>query len=467
MATEATHPEGTSPGAPDTAATTAADAAPPTGRDVAESAMRAIVEIDAAIAGLQAMRAQLLAGVGHVAIDDAIAERLDPGVGVRDVAAELAALQRRSDRTIEAELNESMRDLERWPATVRAWGAARIHRGHVRVITEIGAPLTDPAARAAFETALLAHAAVTTPGRLRAIARRQLDQHLREPLAARHQAARAERAVTVTDLDDGMAMLRAIVPAVLAHGIHDRLTRIARAAPADDPRSYDQRRADTLADLLLTGDPTGDPLAGIHATITIVMPAPVLHDHEQGAGFGTGATGSGPSPGGRAAVARLAGGTPVDPDTARTLAARTRAWTRLFTDPRGQVTAVDTYTPSKQLQRLLRARDQHCRWPGCTTTATRCDIDHTIPWADGGRTRHDNLAHLCRRHHTLKGAQLSRARRWKVEHTTPGVLTFTSPMGHTYTDQPTPMPAFHDDQPDPAVDAEPAWGSAASTDAPF
>ena len=32
-----------------------------------------------------------------------------------------------------------------------------------------------------------------------------------------------ELAVTVTDLDDGMSILRAIVPTVLAHGILDRL----------------------------------------------------------------------------------------------------------------------------------------------------------------------------------------------------------------------------------------------------
>ncbi|SDR67019.1 DUF222 domain-containing protein [Agrococcus carbonis] len=207
-----------------------APAAPPTPRDVSETAMRAVVEIDAAIAGLQAMRTQLLAGIGHVAVDDALAERLDPAVGLRDAACELGLRQRRSDRTVEAELNAAMADTQRWPATVEAWGQARIHRGHVAVIAEIGAPIQDPAARAAFEAALLPHAEQTTPGRLRAIARRELEQHLAEPLVERHRTAREQRGVWVSDLDDGMSMLRALLPTALAHGIHDRLTQMAKAS---------------------------------------------------------------------------------------------------------------------------------------------------------------------------------------------------------------------------------------------
>ncbi|SDR71372.1 HNH endonuclease [Agrococcus carbonis] len=438
----------------------------PTPRDVSETAMRAVVEIDAAIAGLQAMRTHLLAGIGHVAVDDALEERLDPAVGLRDAACELGLRQRRSDRTVEAELNAAMADTQRWPATVRAWGDTRIHRGHVAVIAEIGAPIQDPAAREAFEAALLPHAEQTTPGRLRAIARRELEQHLAEPLVERHRTAREQRGVWVSDLDDGMSMLRALLPTALAHGIHDRLTQMAKAsvraragAPdraadaADTPgngadavgeapvgadggrdrRTFDQLRADLLradllADLLLTADPTDTGLHGIRAEVSVLIPAPVL----------TGDNGDGePMAGLEAAVARLANGAPLDPETARILAERASSWARLFTDPlTGQVLAVDSYTPSSQLKRLLRARDQHCRWPGCGQRARRCDIDHTKPWAEGGTTCHDNLAHLCRRHHTLKGAQLAHARRWKVRQTSPGVLEFTSPTGDVYTDEP-------------------------------
>ena len=43
------------------------------------------------------------------------------------------------------------------------------------------------------------------------------------------------------------------------------------------------------------------------------------------------------------------------------------------------------------------SRDRHCQFPGCT--ARRCDGHHIQHWADGGKTRLDNLALLCRRHH--------------------------------------------------------------------
>lgn len=437
--------------------------AAPTPRDVAESAMRAIAQIDATIAGLQAMRTQLLAGVGRVAIEEARDEGLDPGVGLRDAACELALQQRRSDRTVEAELNHAMADVSRWPTTMRAWGEARIHRGHVAVITEVGGSIQDAAERAAFEAALLPHAEETTPGRLRSIARRELERHLDQPLAARHERARRERGVFVTDVDDGMSWVRALVPTALAHGSLDRLTQMAKAAPPDDPRTFDQRRADAFADLLLTGEPTDQALAGITARVSVVIPVEVLLPAPLLAGGlgddrSNGEAGAGGDDRGRRrleeAVARLVGGAPVDPETARALASRLASWTRLFTDPiRGQVVAVDTYRPKRKLRRLLEARDQHCRWPGCGGRVHRADIDHTIPWAEGGRTEQGNLAHLCRRHHVLKGAQLARARRWKVAQVSPGVLTFTSPAGGVYTDQPEPAgPVFRE--------TDPVWGIA-------
>jgi hypothetical protein len=42
--------------------------------------------------------------------------------------------------------------------------------------------------------------------------------------------------------------------------------------------------------------------------------------------------------------------------------------------------------------------------PGCRRTARRSDIDHTIPFEEGGPTCAGNLEVLCRRHHTLKHA---------------------------------------------------------------
>lgn len=59
--------------------------------------------------------------------------------------------------------------------------------------------------------------------------------------------------------------------------------------------------------------------------------------------------------------------------------------------------------PPPRLRTALQFRDGVCVADGCRTPAERCDIDHIIPWPQGG-TRADNLQVLCRRHHRLKTA---------------------------------------------------------------
>lgn len=51
--------------------------------------------------------------------------------------------------------------------------------------------------------------------------------------------------------------------------------------------------------------------------------------------------------------------------------------------------------------RALVVRDQHCAFPGCQRLPEACDAHHVVHWADGGPTSLDNLALLCRRHHTI------------------------------------------------------------------
>jgi hypothetical protein len=63
---------------------------------------------------------------------------------------------------------------------------------------------------------------------------------------------------------------------------------------------------------------------------------------------------------------------------------------------------VDRYRPGNQLVRDVIARNPTCRAPGCQRRAEQCDIDHLIPYADGGRTEPENLISLCRFHHRLK-----------------------------------------------------------------
>jgi hypothetical protein len=52
------------------------------------------------------------------------------------------------------------------------------------------------------------------------------------------------------------------------------------------------------------------------------------------------------------------------------------------------------------LRRALAARDQHCRFPGCTHTKW-LDAHHVVHWSEGGETSLDNCLLLCSTHHRL------------------------------------------------------------------
>jgi hypothetical protein len=136
--------------------------------------------------------------------------------------------------------------------------------------------------------------------------------------------------------------------------------------------------------------------------------------------------------------AEIPGLGPIPADVARTLAADGR-WTAWITNATGVVTATGTtsYTPTAAVARLVRAREPHCRFPGCRQPATRCDLDHAIPWPRGS-TAPENLGPLCRRHHQLKthGG-------WSLDPQSgpdPGTVTWRwrTPAGLTVRDGPEP-----------------------------
>ncbi|MEA3217018.1 MAG: hypothetical protein QOJ19_3174, partial [Acidimicrobiia bacterium] len=53
------------------------------------------------------------------------------------------------------------------------------------------------------------------------------------------------------------------------------------------------------------------------------------------------------------------------------------------------------------LRRAITARDGGCVFPGYDRPPSWCDIHHCQPWSEGGDTRLDNGALLCRMHHTF------------------------------------------------------------------
>jgi hypothetical protein len=93
------------------------------------------------------------------------------------------------------------------------------------------------------------------------------------------------------------------------------------------------------------------------------------------------------------------------------------------------------YRPRPNLVHLIRVRQRTCSFPGCRRPARLCDLDHTVPWQHGGDTCECNLSPLCRRHHHAK-----QACGWHLTQDQPGVMTWRTPSGRTYTTLPDPYP---------------------------
>ena len=429
-----------------------------------EACITSVVETRAAIASLQAFEATVFEAATELALARAErrpAGRRDSQLEVRQIAAEFAAALRVSDRTLQRELSDASTLVGGFPRTHEALSAGRISRAHANAILDAGASLGEEA-RASFEAASLDVAFVESATRTRPIAKIIAAQHDARSLEQVHADSLAKRAVRVRPLDDGMAELRAELPVVLAYGIHDRITQMAvefqrvdarRASehtnptglatvskiagsdgagpevgpPPAETRTIDQLRADIMCDLVLAGTPAavanaGTAMAGIVGRVQVVVPvltlAGVSDEPTELAGFGA-----------------------IAPAAARALAGAAPGWDRIFVHPvKRCVLAVDRYRPGPEIERQLVARDRHCRFPGCRMPVRLCDVDHTVDAALGGETSIRNLAHLCRRHHTLKHAT-----DWSVKQLEGGVLEWTSPGGRVFTDVARPVVGFRPD----------------------
>ncbi len=65
---------------------------------------------------------------------------------------------------------------------------------------------------------------------------------------------------------------------------------------------------------------------------------------------------------------------------------------------------VDSYEIPDRIRRQVELRDHHCVYPHCTRPTESCDLDHVVPYAEGGETSAGNLAPTCRGHHRMKTA---------------------------------------------------------------
>jgi hypothetical protein len=134
-------------------------------------------------------------------------------------------------------------------------------------------------------------------------------------------------------------------------------------------------------------------------------------------------------------ISYLEDGPHVSAETSRRLACDCSIL-KLVEDEQGQPLSIGrksrTITPA--LRRALKARDDGCRFPGCTHRAY-LDGHHVKHWADGGETGLDNLVQLCRHHHRLvhEGG-------FSCERRNDGAFVFRDPNNRTLRTSPPTMP---------------------------
>jgi hypothetical protein len=358
--------------------------------------------------------------------------------GTRSFIAELAAALVVPEGTAGALVADAAAT-RRHPATLAALAAGSISLPQVRSIFEALTGLPADVA-AALEAAVLERAPRQTDAALRRRLRRLRERLHPEPLDCRHRAAVLDRRVVLEPASDGMAWLSLFLPAERAVAITDRLDRLAtdrarRAtagrATSGDSRTNAQRVLDVAAGLLLAGvrsdhadtgtdarsDDDGAPSddAAIVPRVLVTVPVLSLLGHTD-------------------EPAELDGYGPIDADTARRLAAHAPSFQRILTHPETGAHLSygrTSYRVPADLAGYLRARDGTCRFPGCGRRAGNCDLDHTTAWAHDGHTRHDNLAHLCRKHHRLKHGT-----RWRMSQAPGGGIRWTSPAGIEHVTHP-------------------------------
>jgi hypothetical protein len=379
------------------------------------------------------------------------------------IGDEVAAALTLTTRTADAYLELALDLATRLPGTARALHQGVIDYSKARLIANLTRVLSDEDAHA-VEARILPAAGQQTTGRLRAAVTRAVLAI--DPAAAtkRREEAQQNPRVRRWQEDAGTAALAGygLPPAEVLEADQRLTDRALALREAGLPGSLEELRARAYLDTLLGQDsaPSQNPNPGPapgrhHLAARVNLTVPLLTQLGLSAELG-----------------EVAGFGPVDPALARDLTTlatadpasrfcvtvtgaagqtighgcipgrppdlgRSSGFTVTITplagdrcDHRHQEPA---YQPSRKLRHLIEARHRTCSAPGCGRSAARCDLDHTVPYDQGGRTCECNLAPLCRHHHRCKQSE-----GWQLEQAAPGQLRWTTPSGRIHLTAPTP-----------------------------
>lgn len=378
---------------------------------------------------LAAQRLVRIDAMRREALRDAARDGRDlTAVVERGVRLELAAALRITEHAAGDLLSFSQAMVHSYPAVLASMERARITERHAQILIAAVDEL-EPEFRERVLEPGIALAESEPVGTFRRKLRTLVDKVRSATLTERYERALTRRRVVVEPDRDGMGWAHVYGPLVALHAVFGRTTAMAKAIVGGDgeTRTLDQVRVDVVLDLLIDGAVESHPDQARGAKATVFVTAPVLALlHESDASRA--AAGIDPPV--------VEGIGPIPLPVARELAGGASGWTRVLTHPEtGMVLSVgrDQYRPPPALQKLVKWRADRCMGPGCGMPASRCDVDHNVDWALGGRTELTNLGPLCEGHHTVRHHT-----DWRIEQVagSGGAIRWTSPSGRHYLVEP-------------------------------
>jgi hypothetical protein len=339
------------------------------------------------------------------------------------VAAEIAAALRISQGLAASRVRYARAMRERLPLVGAVFAAGDIDYRAFQTIVFRTDLITDPAVLAAVDATVAA-----TVGRWPSLTQGRLSGRVDKIVAQadmdavrRRQQRHSDREVWIGEGFEGISEIHGSLFTPDAHALQKRLDALAATVCEHDPRTREQRRADALGALAAGADRLGcrcareDCAAGTRraaapVVIHVIAEQATLEGRSDAPGSEVGADGL------------------ITPELMAELA--TSAKLVPLINP-ADAPPEPGYVPSKQLADFVRCRDLTCRWPGCDQPATGCDLDHTIPYSQGGPTHAANIKCYCRTHHLVKTFL-----GWQDKQVPDGTLILTSPTGHTYVTTP-------------------------------